>query len=51
MILRPVGGSDYSEDMARWTFVGEYYVHGIMNGEAMTPAEDDPSILSTFDIC
>ncbi len=50
VILRPIHGN-VLDNAARLTLVGECYVHGIMNGESMKAAEDDPSVLRTFDIC
>lgn len=50
VILRPIHGN-VLDNAARLTLVGECYVHGIMNGESMKAAEDDLSVLRTFDIC
>jgi hypothetical protein len=51
VILRPLSDGNASQAAPRWKFVGECYIYGIMDGEAMKLAEDNPSIPRTFDIC
>jgi hypothetical protein len=51
VILRPVDSGHGSGDTVQWTLVGGCYIQAIMDGEALKLAEDDPSILRTFDIC
>jgi hypothetical protein len=50
VILRPVNGAGSGQN-THWAWVGECYVHGIMDGEAMKMVTEDPSIVRTFHIC
>ena len=47
-ILRPLHGSSTTQTARTWAFIGESYVHGIMDGELMNGTRESDHDLEDF---
>lgn len=47
-VLRPTGRGRGRQ--REYTFIGDAYVHGVMDGEALDWIQDDPRVVEMFDI-